>query len=58
MLDEIALKIYTKTKKVIDRGNKSKTLNEVKPVKNIYKNSQSFLEILREALRNWNSVLI
>ena len=32
-------------KKVIDRGKTSKTLNEVKPVKNISKNLQSFLEI-------------
>ena len=33
------------TKKVIDRGKRSKTLSEVKPVKNISKNLQSFLEI-------------
>ena len=32
-------------KKVIDRGKKSKTLNEVKPVKNINMNLQNFLEI-------------
>ena len=32
-------------KKVIDRGKRSKSLNEVKPVKNISKNLQSFLEI-------------
>ena len=31
--------------KVIDRGKKSKTLSEVKPVQNISKNSQSFLAI-------------
>ena len=31
-------------KKVIDRGKISKTLGEVKPVKNISKNLQSFLE--------------
>ena len=31
--------------KVIDRGKRSKTLSEVKPVKNITKNLQSFLEI-------------
>ena len=31
--------------KVIDRGKKSKTLSEVKPVQNISKNSHSFLEI-------------
>ena len=34
-----------KTKKVIDGGKRSKTLSEVKPVKNINKNLQSFLEI-------------
>ena len=32
------------TKKVIDRGKRSKTLNEVKLVENISKNPQSFLE--------------
>ena len=32
-------------KKVIDQGRRSKTLSEVKPVKNISKNLQSFLEI-------------
>ena len=32
-------------KKVINRGKRSKTLSEVKPVKNISKNLQSFLEI-------------
>ena len=32
-------------KKVIDRGNRSKALSEVKPVENINKNPQSFLEI-------------
>ena len=32
-------------KKVIDRGKRSKTLSEVKPVENIIKNPQSFLEI-------------
>ena len=32
-------------KKVINRGKKSKTLSEVKPVENIIKNLQSFLEI-------------
>ena len=35
----------TKTKKVIDRRKRSKTLSEVKPVKNISKNLQSFLEV-------------
>ena len=33
------------TKKVIDRGKINKTLSEVKPVENISKNPQSFLEI-------------
>ena len=32
-------------KKVIDRGKRSKTLSEVKQVKNISKNLRSFLEI-------------
>ena len=32
-------------KEVIDRGKRSKTLSEVKPVENISKNPQSFLEI-------------
>ena len=32
-------------KKVINRGKISKTLSEVKPLKNISKNLQSFLEI-------------
>ena len=34
------------TKKVIDRGKRSKTLSEVKPDENISKNLQSFLEII------------
>ena len=38
-------KSCTKLKKVIDRGKRSKTLSEVKPVENISKNLQSFLEI-------------
>ena len=33
------------TKKVINRGKRSKTLSEVKLVENISKNLQSFLEI-------------
>ena len=32
-------------KRVIDRGKRSKTLSEVKPVKKISKNPHSFLEI-------------
>ena len=41
------------TKKVIDRGKRSKTLSEEKQVENISNNMQSFLEIspvLKEAL--------
>ena len=38
--------MLTKAKKVIGRGEKSKTLNEAKPVQNINKNSQSFLHIV------------
>ena len=34
-----------KMKKVIDREKRSKTLSEVKPVENISKNLQSFLDI-------------
>ena len=44
MLDEKELK--TRTKKVIDRGERSKTLSEVKPVEKISKNLQSFLEMV------------
>ena len=33
------------TKKVINRGKRSKTLSEAKLVKNISKNPQSFLDI-------------
>ena len=36
-----------KTKKVIDREKRSKALNEVKPVENISKNLQSFLDTTR-----------
>ena len=32
-------------KKVIDRGTRSKGLSKVKPVENVSKNLQSFLEI-------------
>ena len=34
-----------RTKKVVDRGKRTKTLSEVKPVENIIKNPQSFLQI-------------
>ena len=37
-------KLCTKTK-VIDRGKRKRTLSQVKPVENISKNQQSFLEI-------------
>ena len=42
ILDKIASKTVHK---VIDRGGRSKTLNEVKPAKNISKKPQNFLEI-------------
>ena len=45
MLDQIESKTLHKDKNVIDRGKRSKTLSEVKPVQNISKNLQSFLEI-------------
>ena len=45
MLDEIESKNWITTKKVVHRGKRTKTLNEVKPVKNISKNLKSFLEI-------------
>ena len=38
-------KLCTKTKKVTDRGKRSKTLSEVKLVENKSKSLQSFLEI-------------
>ena len=45
MLNKKNQKLCTETKKVIDRGKRSKTLIEEKPVENISKNLQSFLEI-------------
>ena len=48
MLDEIALKLSIKMKKVIDTGKRSKTISEVKPVKNMNENLQSFLDITPE----------
>ena len=45
MLDETESKMCTNMKKVINRRKRSKTLSEVKPVRNISKNLQSFLEI-------------
>ena len=44
-LDEIESKTVHKAEKVIDRSKRSKTISEVKPVENISKNLQSFLEI-------------
>ena len=37
-------KLCIKTKKLIYRGKRNKTLSEVKPVKNINKNPQIFIE--------------
>ena len=37
MLDEMESKLCTTTKKVINRGKRSKTLSDVKPVENIGK---------------------
>ena len=45
MLKKWNQKPCKKMKKVIDRGKKRKTPSEVKPVENISKNLQSFLEI-------------
>ena len=45
MLDEIESKTVHKAEKVIDRGKRSKTLSEVKPVENISKNLQGLLEM-------------
>ena len=45
MSDEMTSKFCIKMNEVIDRGKRSKTLCEVKTVKNISKNPQSFLEI-------------
>ena len=39
------MKNFIKTKNVTNREKRSKTLSEVKPVENISKNLQSFLEI-------------
>ena len=44
MLDEIELKTVHKDEEG-DRGKRSKTLSEVKPVKKISENLQSFLKI-------------
>ena len=39
-------KLLISMKKVIDTGKRSKTMSEVKPVKNINKNPKSLLEII------------
>ena len=44
-LDETESKTVHKTKKVTDIGKRSKTLSVVKPVKNISKHMESFLEM-------------
>ena len=38
-------KLCVKMKREIDKGKRSKTLNEVKPAENIIKNPQSFLQV-------------
>ena len=46
ILDGMTLKtVYLKMKKEIKTEKRGKTLNEVKPVKNISRNLKSFLEI-------------
>ena len=45
MLDEIESKTVHKVKEGDHRGKRIKTLSKVKPVENISKNLQSFLEI-------------
>ena len=46
MLDEIESKTVHKDKESLDRGQRSKTMTQVKPVKNISQILQSFLEII------------
>ena len=45
MLDEIESETVIMSKKVFNRGKKSKILGEVKPVENISNNLQSFLQV-------------
>ena len=45
MVDEVASKLCTKKRNMIDRVKRSKTLSEVKLVENISKNPRSFLVI-------------
>ena len=49
MLDETESKPCIKTKKVISRGKRIKTLSELKCVENICKNPQNLLEKSRKA---------
>ena len=53
MLHETESKPCIKTKEVIERGIRSKTLSEVKPVENKSKNLLSFLEISPVLNRNY-----
>ena len=52
MLDKMESKTMHNHKKVINRGNRSKTLSEVEPVQNSIKNLQSFLEISPVHMQN------
>ena len=45
MLDETESETVIMSKKVFNRGKKSKILGEVKPVENISNNLQSFLQV-------------
>ena len=45
MLHKIAPNLFTKSKMKIDKGKRSKTLNEVKQVENINKNLVSYLQL-------------
>ena len=52
MLDKMESKTMHNHKKVINRGNRSKTMSEVEPVQNSIKNLQSFLEISPVHMQN------
>ena len=45
MLYKIAPNLFTKSEMKIDKGKRSKTLNEVKQVENINKNLVSYLQL-------------
>ena len=45
MLDEIESKTMHKAEEGVNRGKRSKTQSEIKPVENINKNLQSSLEV-------------